>query len=115
VVEATVRCIEAPVLKPVAFNVGTGRAVTVCEVVKQITDFFSSRSKVSITGAFREGDIRHNCADIGRLRTTLGFVPKRQFEDGVQEFLAWAGSQDLRERDYEHSLSEMRARGFMHG
>ena len=115
VVEATVRCIEAPALEPRALNVGTGRAVSVCDVVRQITDYFSSNSAVSVTGAFREGDIRHNCADVDMLRTTLGFVPQRQFEEGVQEFLAWVDGQHLEEREYERSLAEMRAKGLMHG
>jgi dTDP-L-rhamnose 4-epimerase len=83
--------------------------------VRQITDYFSSNSAVSVTGAFREGDIRHNCADVDMLRTTLGFVPQRQFEEGVQEFLAWVDGQHLEEREYERSLAEMRAKGLMHG
>jgi dTDP-L-rhamnose 4-epimerase len=115
VVEATVRCIEAPALGPHALNVGTGRAVAVCDVVTQIADYFSSNSTVSVTGAFREGDIRHNCANVDRLRTTLGFVPQRQFEDGVQEFLAWVAGQHVEEREYERSLAEMRAKGLMRG
>jgi dTDP-L-rhamnose 4-epimerase len=115
VVEVTVRCVEAPALEPQALNVGTGRAVAVCDVVRQLTNYFSSNSPVLITGTFREGDIRHNCADIDKLRATLGYVPERQFEDGIQEFLMWVSGQQVEERQYERSLTEMRARGLMHG
>lgn len=115
VVEATLRCIEAPAQKPVALNVGTGIPVTVAEVVKQTLAYFSSSSEVTVTGAFREGDIRHNCASVEKLQTTLGFVPSTPFENGLREFLAWAGGQRLEERNYEQSLVEMRRMGLMHG
>lgn len=115
VAEVTLRCIDAPVQKPVALNVGTGAAVTVAEVVKRTIAYFSSKSQVEITGAFREGDIRHSCADVARLQAKLGFVPSRKFEDGLLEFLAWASGQRLENRSYEQSLTEMRKAGLMHG
>jgi dTDP-L-rhamnose 4-epimerase len=115
VVEATRLCVEAPAQRPIALNVGTGVAVTVAEVVKHTLDYFSSSSQVTVTGAFRTGDIRHNCASVERLRATLGFVPSRQFADGLREFLAWASGERLEERNYEQSLEEMRKAGLMHG
>lgn len=115
VVEATVRCAKAQAQKPVALNVGTGIAVTVADVVKHIVAYFSSSSEVTVTGAFREGDIRHNCANVDRLQATLGFVPGWRFEDGLREFLAWAEGQRLEARSYEQSLAEMRKMGLMHG
>lgn len=115
VVEATVRAIQAPPQRPVALNVGTGVPVTVADVVQHILAYFSSKSEVTVTGAFREGDIRHNCADVRKLRATLDFVPKWRFEDGLREFLAWAGEQQLEARYYEQSLAEMRGKGLMHG
>ena len=115
VVEATIRALEAPPQRPAALNVGTGLAVTVAEVVRHILAYYSSSSPVAVTGAFREGDIRHNCADISKLRETLDFVPGCQFETGLKEFLAWASGQQLGERTYEQSLAEMREKGLMHG
>jgi len=115
VVEATFRCIEAAPQAPAALNVGTGRAITVSQVVEHITKFFASRSMVQTTGAFREGDIRHNCADIRKLQERTGFVPSWRFEDGVKKFLSWASGELLGERKYEESLAEMRQMGLMHG
>jgi dTDP-L-rhamnose 4-epimerase len=114
-VEATLRCVEAPPQSPVALNVGTGATVTVAELVKQTLAYFSSNSEVTVTGAFREGDIRHNCASVERLRKTLSFVPVRRFEDAVREFLGWTSSQRPENRKYEQSLAEMRKAGLMHG
>lgn len=115
VVEATVRCVEGPPQKPVALNVGTGIPVTVAEVVKYIIVCFASGSEVTVTGAFREGDIRHNCASVDRLRAALDFVPGWRFEDGLREFAKWAEGQRLEARSYEQSLTEMRKIGLMHG
>jgi dTDP-L-rhamnose 4-epimerase len=115
VVEATMRCVEAPAQKPVALNVGTGIPVTVTDVVQHIVAYFSSSSVVKVTGAFREGDIRHNCASVEKLRATLDFVPRRRFEEGLRAFLVWTEGQRLEERHYEQSLAEMRKMGLMHG
>jgi dTDP-L-rhamnose 4-epimerase len=68
-----------------------------------------------VTGAFREGDIRHNCADISKLRATINYTPTRLFEDGLAEFLTWAEGQQAGSREYEKSLAEMRQKGLMHG
>ena len=115
VVEVTLRCIEAPRQRPAVLNVGTGIPVTVREVVEYIIRYFASHSEVTTTGAFREGDIRHNCANVEMLQATLGFVPSMRFEEGVRQFLGWASGQQLNERCYEESLFEMRKMGLMHG
>jgi dTDP-L-rhamnose 4-epimerase len=115
VVEATVRCVSAPAQMPVCLNVGTGTPVSVAEVVEHTVRYFSSSSKVTVTGAFREGDIRHNCASVEKLQATLGFAPGWKFEDGLHSFLGWASGQRLEELSYEKSLVEMRERGLMHG
>jgi dTDP-L-rhamnose 4-epimerase len=115
VVEATARCVDAPPQAPIALNVGTGIAIAVADVVGHITSYFSSSSNVSITGSFRDGDIRHNCARIHKLKAILGFTPAWEFKDGVREFLDWTATQQLESRSYEASLIEMRNKGLMHG
>ena len=115
VVEATVRSVEAPAQPPAAINVGTGKPVTVVEVVERIVAYFSSQSKVSVTGAFREGDIRHNCASTDKLKQIHNFVPVIPFEEGLRQFLAWSSGQELDECKYEQSLAELRETGLMHG
>jgi dTDP-L-rhamnose 4-epimerase len=115
VVEATYRSIIAAPRKPSAINVGTGVAISVAEVVEKIIAYFSSSSPVTVTGSFREGDIRHNCADVSRLNELLSFVPKHQFNDGITQFAEWASGQSLVETGYEKSLNELRDKGLMHG
>lgn len=115
VVEATLRCVEAQVQKPMAINVGTGIPVSVAEVVDHTLEYYSSSSEVTITGAFRDGDIRHNCANVEKMAATLDFVPGFQFREGLRQFLAWAVNEPLEDRKYEQSLAELRKMGLMHG
>ncbi len=114
VVEATWRCICTSGRNVAALNVGSGVRTTVMEVVQEIARFFSSRSEVKVTGAFREGDIRHNVADLTLARTLIGYEPQWRFDQGMKQFLAWAAAQDVRSSEYESSLKEMRERGLYH-
>jgi dTDP-L-rhamnose 4-epimerase len=115
VVDATWRCIVAENIKVEAVNVGSGHRVTVREIAHEIVNFFGSRSPMTITGAFRQGDIRHNLADLRKARLNIGFEPKWEFQRGIRHFLEWAVSQELAPDRYESSLQEMRQRGLLHG
>lgn len=115
VVEATVQCLRAGPRQPSALNVGSGRSVTVMEVVQAVVSYFQSNSAIAITGSFREGDIRHNSADLSRVHEVLGYSPRWSFEQGIDQFLNWSTSQKPSAGRYEQSLAEMRTKGLMHG
>lgn len=115
VVEATWRVIQPQTVGVEAINVGSGERTTVSEVVQEIIRFFDSNSPISITGAFRKGDIRHNVADLSKLKSVTNFEPKWNFRDGIREFLMWAESQKIVVSKYEKSLNEIRQKGLMHG
>jgi len=115
VVEATWRCIHPSMNGVHALNVGSGQRTTVSEVVSEILAFFGSSSTVLTNGAFRAGDIRHNIADLSLVRSVLDFEPKWDFKDGLHEFLNWILDQEHDGSGYKASLSEMTARGLMHG
>lgn len=114
VIAATVLAIEHDNAAREVFNVGSGMAVTVLEVVKQLKAVFMSDIATNVTGNFRLGDIRHNYADLTKISSALGFEPKVKFEDGIQQFAKWAITQGPRYSEYERSLSEMKKRGLMH-
>jgi dTDP-L-rhamnose 4-epimerase len=115
VVEATWRCINSDSSAVDSVNIGTGTRTTVLQVAEEICQFFESSSPISVTGAFRQGDIRHNFADVSKSRKVLGFTPRFTFREGLERFLAWAASQDQRPAGYESSLRELRERGLLHG
>jgi dTDP-L-rhamnose 4-epimerase len=114
VVEATWRCLAAenPAIETV--NVGTGHRTTVLEIAEKVVSCMASTSLVKVNGRFREGDIRHNCADISRAKSLIGFDPRWSFVDGLREFLGWARSQEVYSSKYEASLAETRDRGILH-
>ena len=114
VVDATWRAIRPDAAGVEALNVGSGVRTTVSEVVQEIVRFFGSASEVSVTGAFRLGDIRHNTADLARAEARLGYAPRWEFRDGLREFLTWASAQEAPASRYEESLNELSAKGLMH-
>src|SRR3974390_2521648 len=110
VVEATVRSLSAPTAME-ALNVGAAQRVSVLEVAKAIVKYYGNKSEVSINGAFREGDIRHNFADLSRVAARLGYKPRWTFAAGLQRFLDWSADQTPQTNRYEESLQELKARG----
>jgi dTDP-L-rhamnose 4-epimerase len=66
---------------------------------------------ITVTGAFRLGDIRHNYADLTRPRELLGFEPKVAFAEGIERFAAWVDAQAVQPDHYEQSIVEMKSRG----
>jgi dTDP-L-rhamnose 4-epimerase len=114
-VEATWRCIAGDAHLVESFNVGTGQRTTVLQVAKEIVQFFGSGSELFVVGAFRQGDVRHNFADLSKIRDAIGFAPRFPFREGLLRFLTWAAAQDRLPISYESSLREMRERGLFHG
>ncbi len=115
VVESSWRCIRTDTQGVEAINVGSGERTTVLQVVHEIIQYFESHSEISVSGAFRIGDIRHNVADLTKARQLLDFTPKWKFTDGISRFLNWASQQESNASTYEKSLSDMRERGLMRG
>jgi dTDP-L-rhamnose 4-epimerase len=116
VVDATCRALLQPLDGCRVFNVGSGTKTSVLEVAEAINAHFGARSEVCVTGAFREGDIRHGIADLKQVRDGLKFDPRWTFSAGLNEFLAWAaecGSQPDK-YEYERALAEMKSRGLFY-
>lgn len=114
VVEATFRCLELDANIVETLNVGTGQPTTVLQVAQEIVEFFQSSSTIEVTGAFRTGDIRHNFADLNKIKKCLDFSPKFGFREGLNRFLSWAAAQEVRTAGYESSLRELREHGLFH-
>lgn len=116
VVEATILSINHITPFTGALNVGSGVPTTVMKVAEEIKSFFNSDSSIAVTGAFRMGDIRHNIADVTRLKEVLGFVPAVTFKQGLFNFLEWAAAQDPQDKAaYMRSVNELASRGLMGG
>ncbi len=115
VVWATAACVVGDAVGCHAVNVGSGERTSVLDVAQAINESYRGQSAVEITGAFRQGDIRHGMADLTHVRSLLEYNPRWRFRDGLELFLRWANHSAPSLSGYEQSLSEMRQRGFLHG
>ena len=114
IVDATVSCLSTVNKGQYILNVGSGKATNVLEVAREIVNYLGSSSKIDISGAFREGDIRHNYADLSLVNSVLNFTPKWSFKDGLHRFLDWVLKQDdipSNLNDYKKSIEELKERG----
>ncbi|MGO4679840.1 NAD-dependent epimerase/dehydratase family protein [Microbacterium sp. 2MCAF23] len=107
VVEATFLAATVPAAAGGIFNVGSGVATSVNEVVAALFDAYGTEVPTHISGNYRLGDIRHNVADTTALREVLGFTPRVAFADGVKQFAEWVLTEPIEADGYERSLKEM--------
>jgi dTDP-L-rhamnose 4-epimerase len=113
VVAATILGIEKEEANGHVFNVGTGVATDVLEVANSLIRAYGVSVPVTITGRFRLGDIRHNYADLTKIKASLGFVPKVNFKEGIEKFSEWVLQQEIQEDKLSKSLDEMKKKGLL--
>jgi dTDP-L-rhamnose 4-epimerase len=113
VVDATILGIEKDEANGHVFNVGSGVPTTVMQVAESLVKYYNSSISILISGDYRLGDIRHNYADITKMKNVLGFSPKYNFQEGVSEFVKWVKTQEIMEDQYERSMKELRDNGLI--
>lgn len=113
VVEATFLATTRAQAAGHVFNVGSGVATTVHDVVSALFAAYGTEVPTRVSGNYRLGDIRHNVADTTRLREVLGFAPRTDFADGVRAFAAWVLTEPVEGDSYQRSLDEMAARNLL--
>jgi len=111
IVDATILGIEKEEANFESFNVGTGVPTTVIEVANVLKEKYQSETEIQISGNFRLGDIRHNFADLTKIKEKLGFTPKVSFEEGISKFVDWVNQQEVVEDRYQKSIEEMKKKG----
>jgi dTDP-L-rhamnose 4-epimerase len=94
------------------FNVASGRQITITNLAQKIAAVLGKNIRPEITGRYRAGDIRHCFADISLARQVLGFEPKVNLEEGLQDLAQWLEGQIAHDRVAE-SRAELAARGLM--
>jgi UDP-glucose 4-epimerase len=87
-VQALIRAAEATGVSGRVYNVGTGRSVTVLELVGALNRLLGT-SLIPQHAPARAGDVRHSRADISRTRRELGYEPAVPFEEGLRRTLQW--------------------------
>jgi UDP-glucose 4-epimerase len=87
-VQALRKAAEAPGVSGKVYNVGTGRSITVLELVAALNRLLGT-DLAPAHGPTRAGDVRYSRADVGRTKRDLGYDPTVPFEDGLAETLRW--------------------------
>lgn len=111
VVRATILGIENKEANFEVFNVGNGKATTVIEVAETLKKKYNSDIEIKISGNFRLGDIRHNYADLTKIKEKLNFQPEFDFTKGSTRFVEWVNKQEIQQDNYNQSIEELKAKG----
>ncbi len=94
-------------------NVGTGELTTVVDIASKLTEAFGKDPDIKVTGQYRLGDIRHNRADINKLRNLLGYEPQVSLMQGLTRFVDWVNTQPLPEDKLDKANAELKEKGLM--
>ena len=111
VVNATILGLENQKANFNSYNVGSGTPTTVLKIARELVSLYNSTIKINITGNFRMGDIRHNFADLNKIKKDLNFNPEFQFCEGIKYFTDWVNTQNTNEDLYATSILELKERG----
>ncbi len=111
VVDATILGIEKDEANFESFNVGTGICTDVITIAEALKRNYKGSIDIHIGGNYRLGDIRHNFADLTKIRDLLGFKPKVMFGEGISRFSTWVDQQEVEVDDYAKSIEELRSKG----
>lgn len=88
IVRANVIVMESEKADGKVFNVGTGSATRVLDVVGVLLSLYGSGLVPEVVGQFRAGDIRHCYADISQL-SAIGYKPHVDLKEGMSELVKW--------------------------
>jgi UDP-glucose 4-epimerase len=88
VVETITRIIRTPNDSDGTYNLGSGRATTINQLVRILQRIVGDGEFSPVYAPPRPGDIRHSQADIGKARTHLGFEPLTSLEKGLERLVS---------------------------
>lgn len=91
-VQALMKAADVPGVSGKVFNVGTGRNVTILDLVAALNQLLGTKL-TALHGPPRAGDPKFSLADISRTRAELGYQPDVTFEEGLRRTLEWYRTQ----------------------
>jgi dTDP-L-rhamnose 4-epimerase len=103
--------LEQPQSAGGVFNVGSGHSYSISEIAERLARIMGKEYiEPELTGKYRVGDIRHCFADISLARGRLGYEPRVELENGLEELAGWLEGQAATDR-VEQASAELAARG----
>lgn len=111
IIAATAKGIEhePPIVD--VFNVGSGVATDVLTIANTLQKLLDMAVPTKVSGQFRLGDIRHNLADLTKIRKSLGFEPMISIDEGLRRFVTWVKGEQVQVCRYEESIQELKQKG----
>jgi UDP-glucose 4-epimerase len=88
VVQALHKATTAPAAAGNVYNVGTGRSVTVLDLVHALNQILGT-NLVPQHSPPRAGDVKYSMANIERTRRDLGYEPTVPFVEGLKKTVEW--------------------------
>jgi dTDP-L-rhamnose 4-epimerase len=97
-----------------AVNVGSGRAVTILEIARIVSNALGKPIEPEIRGEFRPGEMRHLTSDTTLIREA-GYSPQVDIEGGIDHYLDWIREQaDI--KDYFSEAEQLlKSKGIVQG
>jgi len=106
VVNANLKALGLDIPGFLVLNVGSGVSKTIMQVAECLKTEINSRSKITVTGRYRLGDIRHCYADMSNAADVVGENPTDSFARGIKDLIAWARN-EKGDVALEQSLAEL--------
>lgn len=72
-------------------DIGSGEGVTIHDMARMLSEMLGrDPDDMTVTGAFRAGDIRYAVADVSRAKAALDWRPKHDIRSGLTRFVTWS-------------------------
>lgn len=110
VVQGILMALESDAAVGQALNLGTGRATSVEDVARVISQGLGLDIEPERNLRYRAGDIRHCYADPSLARELLGFEARTTFKDGMEQLVRWLERQQAEDR-VDDATRELVTRG----
>ena len=88
VAAAHLACAESIIKLPSAMNIGTGRGVSVREMIDLVLESMGSRDVVPLEVNRRSGDPAFLCADVSLIREAIGFRAKYSVRESIESLFS---------------------------
>lgn len=112
IADANIFCLENEKSFGKVFNLGTGIPITIKKIAEILASLLDKKISPQITEKFRSGDVRHCTADISLIKKTLGWKPKWDFKQGMQDLIAW-GEKEKAKDLFEEASKQLKSKGLL--
>ena len=94
-------------------NIGSGNSTAIIDVAYLLRELNQSSVPIVITRQYRQGDIRHNVADISKAKSLLRYEPEIPLELGLERYVQWTKNQTTVRSLYQVSKNRLKEKGLL--